>query len=711
MTKSATPSSTTPVVEGQVISYTLTFDNSGGKAAASVNEVDDLSKVLDDATVTADPVLATGTGLTVGAISGGTFTVTGTLAAGATATVTYQVTVNTPDTGDHQLDNFVVKSGTPVPPSCLPTDPDCTTNPVPDLVVTKSVNPSSTTTVVEGQVLTYTLTFDNSGGKAPATVNHVDDLSKVLDDATVTSAPALATGSGLTVGAISGGAFTVTGTLAAGATVTVTYQVTVNTPDTGDHQLDNFVVKSGTPVPPNCLPTDPDCTTNPVPDLVVTKSVSPTSTTPVVEGQVLTYTLMFDNGGGKAPASVNYTDDLSKVLDDATVTSAPALATGSGLTVGAISGGTFPITGTVAAGASATVTYEVTVNTPDTGDHQLDNFVVQSGTPVPPNCLPTDPDCTTNPVPDLVVTKSVNPASTTAVAEGQVLTYTLTFDNSGGKAPAAVDYVDDLSKVLDDATVTTDPSLATGSGLTVGSISGGTFPITGTLVTGATATVTYQVTVNTPDTGDHVLDNYVVQSGTPVPPNCLPTDPQCTTNPDPDLQVSKSVDPKSGSTVVPGQILSYTITFDNSQGKAAAPIAWTDHLSRLLDDAKIVTQPKLATGSGITVSAISNGTFTMTGSLAAGATATVTYQARVDDPDSGDRHLDNFVVKTGHNPPSTCVVGNSLDTCNNGQAPAGGTRGLAFTGVMLNPITWSGVGGILLALGLWMSIAARRRRS
>ena len=73
----------------------------------------------------------------------------------------------------------------------------------PNLVVTKSVTPSSTTAVVQGQVLTYKLTFDNSAGQASAPVNWTDVLSDVLDDAVVKTAPALATGSGLTVGAIS----------------------------------------------------------------------------------------------------------------------------------------------------------------------------------------------------------------------------------------------------------------------------------------------------------------------------------------------------------------------------------------------------------------------------------------------------------------------------------------------------------------------------
>ena len=51
---------------------------------------------------------------------------------------------------------------------------------------------------------------------------------------------------------------------------------------------------------------------------------------------MITYTLTFANTAGQAPAPVNYTDNLSRVLDDATVTTPPALASGTGLTVGPI---------------------------------------------------------------------------------------------------------------------------------------------------------------------------------------------------------------------------------------------------------------------------------------------------------------------------------------------------------------------------------------
>ena len=328
--------------------------------------------------------------------------------------MTFSVTVNNPVTGNHDLNNFVVPTGTAPPTECLPADPTCTTHPIAGLVVSKTVDPPSTTPVNEGDVLTYTLTFDNTTGLAPATVDHTDDLTKVLDDATVTTPPALATGTGLTVGPITNGAFTITGAVPARTTATVTFKVTVNTPVTGDHQLDNFVIPTGSTPPDVCVaepgnpstlraaaapdPALPTCTTNPVPRLVVTKSVVPASTTTVAEGQLLTYTLTFSNAGGKAPATVNHTDDLSKVLDDATVTTPPALATGTGLTIGPITGAAFTITGTINAGETATVTFSATVNSPDTGDREVTNFVVPTGTTPPATCVATNPTCTTNPV-------------------------------------------------------------------------------------------------------------------------------------------------------------------------------------------------------------------------------------------------------------------------------------------------------------------------
>ena len=147
-----------------------------------------------------------------------------------------------------------------------PVDPACTVSvPISDISVTKSVNPASGTTVSPGQVLTYSLTFKNSGQTA-GTVDYTDDLTGVLDDATLTGAPA-ASNPALTVSAVdpSTNRFRVTGTVPANTTYTVTNEVTVTPYDReGNHSLDNFLVATGTTPPSTCVSTNPLCTHNPV---------------------------------------------------------------------------------------------------------------------------------------------------------------------------------------------------------------------------------------------------------------------------------------------------------------------------------------------------------------------------------------------------------------------------------------------------------------
>ena len=107
---------------------------------------------------------------------------TGSVPAGATRTVTYQVTVRPfAAQGDHVLTNALAcEPGEPTP--CAPVT---TSNPVRHLVLTKEkTSPASPDT---GDQVTYTLTVRNDGAgdwtdADPASV--VDDLSEVLDDAT-----------------------------------------------------------------------------------------------------------------------------------------------------------------------------------------------------------------------------------------------------------------------------------------------------------------------------------------------------------------------------------------------------------------------------------------------------------------------------------------------------------------------------------------------
>ncbi|MCU1658871.1 MAG: hypothetical protein JWO57_3527 [Pseudonocardiales bacterium] len=777
VSKSSNPADGSTVTAGQVITYTLTFANTG-KGTAAVDYTDDLTKVLDDATVTSAPT-ASNSALTASAVSGGQFTVTGAVPGNTTYTVTYQVTVN-PDgqRGDNVLDNFVFPTGTTPPTVCVVGDPLCTEHKAPEIVVTKSSSPADGAPVYAGDVVTYTLSFQNIGA-ATGSVAQTDYLTDVLDDATVTSAPVVSNAA-LTVGPIGNGQFAITGTVPVGATYTVTYQITIKPyAQQGNHSALNFVAPTGPTPPPPPLPgpcvTDPTCVVHPIPhlsivktasttarpapgdtvsytvtvtndggtdytaanpasmtddltdvlddatynadaaastgtvivsgnqltwsgalamnatatitysvtytgagstvmtntacvpkqgqdpncrtvsvpaaDILPSKSVSPANGSTVVAGQALTYTLTFDNRGQGA-GDVTYTDDLSKVLDDATLVSGPT-ASNAALTVGRIVNGQFQVSGVVPGTTIYTVTYQVTVK-PDgqRGDNLLDNFLVPTGTTPPAHCSVDDPLCTHNPVPEIVPTKTVDPASTTTVHGGDVLAYTLTFHNIG-QATGSIDYIDHLTDVLDDATVTTQPS-ASNADLTASAVANGQFDVTGTVPMGATYTVTYQVTIK-PDgqRGNDVANNFLVPKGGTPPTVCQPTDTLCTTNPMPDISSWKSVNPTSGTPVVPGQSLTYTLHFTN-KGKADGTVNTVDDITQAIDDASVTSQPASSNPALSVTSFGPNHRTTITGTLAPGQTVTITYTLKVHAANKlGDSILANFLMKPTDPPPTS----------------------------------------------------------
>jgi archaellum component FlaG (FlaF/FlaG flagellin family) len=276
------------------VTYTITVKNTGQTgftASDPATLTDDLSGVLDDATYNGDATDGT-------TVTGHALHWSGPLAIGATAVIKYSITVDKPDTGDKLLKNVVQ-----LPPdensncSSDSTDPACrTVTPVAQYDVVKK---ASSAQVKEGARVTYTITVTNTGQAGypaahPATLR--DDLSGVLDDATydhdATSEP---TGTVTYTAPVLSWA----GALPIGATIKVTYTVTVDKPDHGNGKLDNVVT---TPEAPNgvdvanCSPnsTDPSCSTE--------TGVSSTSSPPASTGndtqlQLILAALLLASGG------------------------------------------------------------------------------------------------------------------------------------------------------------------------------------------------------------------------------------------------------------------------------------------------------------------------------------------------------------------------------------------------------------------------------
>jgi uncharacterized repeat protein (TIGR01451 family) len=688
--KSVSPADGTAVKAGDELTYTLRFENTG-TAAGNVSKDDSLGMLLDDAE------LQTPTGITVSdpaltaTRNGDLIEVRGRLGAGDVVTVTYTVKVKSDADreaahADEMLGNFLIEHGT-TPPTVCPDpqvdDEDETCNPVSHIVDSKSVNPADGSVVAAGDTVTYTLTFENVG-KGVGQVGKDDDLTQVLDDATFESGPTVSGASSVTA-TRHGARIEVRGTLAAGATATVTYTVKVK-PDgvranEGDDVLANALLKptDPPPTPPvGCdkATGDEDTTCNPISRIIDSKSVNPAQGTAVKAGDELAYTLRFENLG-KGAGTVTKDDYLGMLVDDASIISGPTVSTGAQLTadLNAV-GDRIEVRGPLVAGEAVTVTYTVKVKTDgqraaDGGDNQLGNFLIKPGTTPPTGCPDPqvdDEDETCNPVRELSIEKTSDrkPDSTF----GDTITYTVTATNTGKADYTAPDPAlarDTLAGVLDDATYQGDAHADQPGTL---SYNAPVIRWEGVLAVGDKVTITY--TVKLKAGGDLNVRN-VAWGGPDPAPKCDPrsvdghdpvTGQPCDTVEFgfPDVVDSKSVNPKSGTPVTAGQTLNYTLTFTN-RGTAPGKVNKVDDLSGVLDDATLVAPP-VASTNDLHVSAVAGGKFTVTGTLKAGQTVTVTYGMQVKQQQAmGDKSLGNYLLKPGQKPPTECVTDEDT-TCN-----------------------------------------------
>ena len=683
--KSSDPVSGSNVVAGQDIKYTLTFSNTGN-GAGEVAYFDDLRQVVDKGALSG---LAADAPLVATMVGTDGFSVTGTLAAGETKTVTYSVKVNADVVGGVFVNNFVVPGTTPPvdpPEVCDPATQLCTTHPVvsPKIAVVKSSDPVSGSNVVAGQDIKYTLTFTNTGNGA-GEVAYFDDLRQVVDKGALSG---LAADAPLVATMVGTDGFSVTGTLAAGETKTVTYSVKVNADVVGGVFVNNFVVPGTTPPvdPPEvCDPATQLCTTHPVkvPGFTVAKAADPASGTNVAAGQTITYTVTGSNTGNTTLDPVVLTDDLSKVLDNAALVDGSLKATVDGVDGAAptLSGTTLSWTGALEAGKSVVLTYQVKINDGVVGGVLINNKVTGTAKP------PTGPEITPPPVttehpvqvPGFTVAKAADPASGTNVAAGQTITYTVTGANTGNTTLDPVVLTDDLSKVLDNAALVDGSLKATVDGVdgAAPTLSGTTLTWTGVLEAGKSVVLTYQVKINAGVAGGTLINNKV--TGTAKPP----TGPEITPPPvttehpvvSPKIAVVKSSDPVSGSNVVAGQDIKYTLTFTNT-GNGAGEVAYFDDLRGLLDDADLVAG-SLSADAPLTAAMVGTDGFSVTGSLAAGESKTVTYTVTVKaDADrvaaNADNTVLNFVVPGTTppvDPPEVCDPATQLCTTHPVQVP------------------------------------------
>ena len=236
---------------GGTVDYTITIANSGASPYAGASFTDPLGGVLDDAAYDNDATASAGTVTFASPVLGWS----GDVPASGTVTITYSVTVHSPDTGDMILASTI--SSPSVGSNCPAGSPGprCTaTVPVAQLAIDSAF---STGTVTPGATVNVTTTITNTG-QAPYYGISVDFTT--ANTAAQISDAGNETASSGTI-SVGGSGAVWTGDVPVGATVTITGSVIIASPYPPGGQV--IALTAATTAPGSNCPagsTDPACT-------------------------------------------------------------------------------------------------------------------------------------------------------------------------------------------------------------------------------------------------------------------------------------------------------------------------------------------------------------------------------------------------------------------------------------------------------------------
>ncbi|MCA9667618.1 MAG: DUF11 domain-containing protein, partial [Myxococcales bacterium] len=582
---------------GDVLAYTITVTNSGDAPARQ--------------TVVSDVVAATLN--TVTPLDGGTFNA-------ATRTITWPAATVLPGTPRvlrfSARVQFPLPSGTVVcnqgsitssdvagavltddPNTAAVDDPTCLTIvSQPDLGgTTKTVVDANGGAFEPGDLVTYTIALNNIG---TANANNV-----VVSDVV---AATLTNVQPLDGGAFNAGTRTITWNVAqvpAGGTVNVRFTAQIVLPLDGGTQIANQATVI-TPGFPNVLTDDPNtpATDDPTiftvtasPDFTTsTKAVTDQNGGVVEPGDLLTYTLRIVNSGRSNADQVVVSDVL-----DANLTFVSAQQGGTFNAASRTitwSGAATPQLVQLAPGAAnaVTLTFTARVNTPLANGTQICNqgnivsaeVTAAQRTDNPATPVAGDQTCVSvTSAPDLSNTsKTVVDNNGGPTRPGDTLTYTVTITNSGNAAANNVRVTDMVDVALTNVVVAQGGFFNPLTRLITWTAQ--STPALASVAAGASVTLTFQAAVQLPLDNGTVISNQATVTSPDLAQNVLTDDPSTPAVDDPtritvtsstDVTTStKTVLDTNGGDVVPGDVLTYTVTVINTGDALARNVEVTD---------------------------------------------------------------------------------------------------------------------------------------
>ena len=381
--------------------------------------------------------------------------------------------------------------------------------------------------------------------------------------------------------------------------MTVTITVSVAGTAIGTFTNNASVTGNEADIAPANHSTSEDTTVRPVVDVRIDKT---DSADPVNAGGSFSYTLIVVNDGLSTATNVVVTNNLpAGVTFDSGTSSQGKVSETSGTVTANL--------GTLASGASATITLNV--------DDSITSTLTKTATVTsmehdedPSNNSDTEPT-TVTPVADLVVTKS---DSADPVNAGDAYAYTLLVTNSGPSTATGVIVTNLLPAEVSFDSGSTSQGIVTESAGTV-------TDLVSTLASGASATITLNVTAADSTRGTITNTATVVGNETETnTANNQDTEPT-TIIPVVDLAIAKadSVDPAEA-----GGALTYTLTVTNNGPSTTTGVMVADLLPPEVSFVSAVASQRSVSESGGNVSA-------NLGTLLSGGTATVTLNVTIAD--------------------------------------------------------------------------------
>ncbi len=469
-----------------------------------------LTNVFLNDTIPAGLTAVADSGTIVGG-TGGTITLSGNavsaslamLAAGGTAVLTFDATVDTPlanHDGNPDTETFTNQSmigADGLPPGMTDADGDPSNGKQPTQI-TAVAEPGTGTPVLDdaksvqlvtdldgdtlvdpGDTLRWRITVTNTGSAMATNVILTDEVpahTTLVPGSVVTSQGVVFGTNPIKVNI---------GTLPPGGVAVVSFNVSVNL-DTPDQTIvANQGIVSGAGIEPVPTDNDGDPTNGRQPttvlvqtdaDLSITKTASPN---PAGVDGTLTYTLAVTNHGPDVAPAAMVTDTLPASVVLLSATASPGSCTGTTVITCGL--------GDLPSGASATIVITVRPTAPGTLHNEA---TTTSGRPDPtPNDNRAAVDTTVEVLTDLAITKTVSPQ--TAIV-GEHVSFTIVATNHGPSAATNVVVSDPLPAGLTFVSATPDHGSCAAAGSTV------TCNL-GNLPAGATATITIEATRTTTD--------------------------------------------------------------------------------------------------------------------------------------------------------------------------------------------------------------------